>query len=114
MFRNYFKTAVRNLSRNKFFATINVFGLALGMSISLIFVAMLTFIYRYDNFHPNRDRIYRVIAHVQDNQENPSYASAPVGTAQLLKEDFTGIEKVVRIQASLYGKAIYNEKEIPI
>lgn len=31
--KNYFKTATRNLSKNKFFTTLNVFGLALGMSL---------------------------------------------------------------------------------
>ena len=66
MFKNYFNTARRNLSKNMFFTTLNVFGLAVGMSLSLLFVAMVVFVYQYDNFHPNRERIYRVITHVKD------------------------------------------------
>src|SRR4051812_33055547 len=96
MFKNYFKTATRNLAKNKFFTTLNVFGLAVGMSLSLLFVAMVVFVYRFDNFHPNRQRIYRVITHVQDRNGNPSYASAPIGTASLLN-NFSSVEKVVRI-----------------
>ncbi len=101
MFKNYFKTATRNLAKNKFFTSLNIFGLAVGMSLSLLYVAMVVFAYRSDNFHPDRQRIYRVITHVQDRNNNPSFASAPIGTAQLLKNNFSGVEKVVRIHGSL-------------
>ncbi|HEX9958341.1 MAG TPA: ABC transporter permease, partial [Fibrella sp.] len=114
MLKNFFKTAIRNLSKNKFFTILNVIGLALGMSTSLLFVALLVFLSRYDDFHPHKDRIYRVTTQVYDNDENPHYASAPVGLAQKLKEDIAGVEKVVRIHRSLGGEAIYHEKKIPL
>jgi putative ABC transport system permease protein len=114
MFKNYFKTATRNLSKNKFFTTLNVFGLAVGMSLSLLFVAMVVFVYTFDNFHPNNERIYRVITHVQDRNENPSFASAPIGTAQLLKNNFSGVEKVVRIHGSLNHEIGHGERKIPV
>lgn len=56
MFKNYLKTAVRNLARNGFFTALNVFGLALGLSISLLFVAMLSFIFGYDDFQTKGER----------------------------------------------------------
>ncbi|RAW00393.1 ABC transporter permease [Pseudochryseolinea flava] len=114
MFKNYFKTAIRNLSKNKFFATLNVFGLAVGMSLSLLFVAMVVFVFQFDNFHPNRTRIYRVITHVQDRNENPSFASAPIGTAQLLTNNVSGVEKVVRVQGSLAHNVGVGDAKIPV
>lgn len=114
MLKNYFNTAVRNLSKNKFFTTLNVFGLAIGMSLSLFFVAMVVFEYQFDNFHPDRERIYRVISHVQDRNENPSFASAPIGTAQLLKNNFSGVEKVVRIHGSLNHHVGRGDSKIPV
>lgn len=114
MFKNYFKTAVRNLRKNQFFTALNVFCLALGMSISLLFVALLSFLFRYDDFHPNKDRIYRITTHVKDNEENPQYASAPVALVPKLKEEFTGIETVVPIEGSLYGEASYMERRIDL
>lgn len=114
MFKNYFKTATRNLSKNTFFTTLNVFGLALGMSLNLLFVAMIVFIYQFDNFHPNKEHIYRVITHVRDRHENPSLASVPIGAAQLLKDNFAGVEKVVRIHRSLHHDVRYAEIEIPV
>lgn len=114
MFKNYFKTAMRNLSKNTFFTTLNVFGLALGMSLNLLYVAMIVFIHQFDNFHPDKEHIYRVITHVQDRHENPSFASVPIGAAQLLKGNFTGVEKVVRIHRSLPGDVRYGEIKIPV
>lgn len=111
MFRNFFKVAVRNLSRNKFFTILNVIGLALGMTLCLLFIGMLAFLSRFDNFHSEGDRIYRVTSQLFDNQENPKVASAPAGLAQDLQE-FNGVEKVVRIHRSLYGNAVYGDKKI--
>ncbi|MPR37283.1 ABC transporter permease [Salmonirosea aquatica] len=114
MLRNFIKTALRNLAKNRFFTLLNVIGLALGMSVSLLFVALLVFLSRYDDFHPHTDRIHRVTTQVHDREENPHYASAPVGLAQKLRDDIAGVEKVVRIQGSLGGDAVYGEKKIPL
>jgi putative ABC transport system permease protein len=111
MFKTFFKTAVRNLSKNKFFTVLNVIGLALGMSLSLLFIALLFFLNRFDDFHPNKQRIYRVTTQVYDKQDNPRYASSPAALAQNLK-NFAGVEQVVRINGSLYEDAVYGEKKI--
>lgn len=113
MFQSFLKTAIRNLFKNKFFTILNVLGLGLGMSLSLLFIALLAFLSRFDDFHPNGDRIYRVTTQVFDKQENPRLASAPAALAQNLK-DFSGVEKVVRIHRSLYGNAIYGQKKIQL
>ncbi|MGV3539922.1 MAG: ABC transporter permease [Rufibacter sp.] len=112
MLKNFFKTAYRNLSKNKFFTVLNVIGLALGMSLSLLFIALLSFLTRFDDFHPQSHLIYRVITQVHDREENPRHASAPIGLAQQLESTFTGVEKVVKIDRSLYGEAVYGEKKI--
>jgi putative ABC transport system permease protein len=113
MLTNYFKTATRNLAKNKFFTVLNIVSLGLGMSISLLYIAWVTFIFRYDDFHANKENIYRVTTQVNDREQNPHWASVPVGIAAKL-EDFTGIEKVVRIQRSLAGEGMYHEKKISI
>lgn len=114
MFRNYFKTATRSLSKHKFFTTLNVFSLALGMSLTLLYVAMVVFIFQFDNFHANKENIYRVITHVEDQQDNPSFASSPIGTAQLLKDNFTGLEKVVRIHQMRNQPVGYGDAKFPL
>lgn len=113
MLKNYFVIATRNLARHKFFTIINVLGLAIGMSISLLFIAMLSFIQKYDEFHINKDTIYRVISLTDDKKNNYEFASAPAELANKLTT-YSGISKVVRVNSTLGGEAQYEDKEIPL
>jgi putative ABC transport system permease protein len=61
MFRNYFKTAFRNLKRNKAYAFINILGLSLGLASVILILLYIKDEVSYDRFHRDVDRIYRVI-----------------------------------------------------
>ena len=69
MVKNYFKTAWRNLLHNKTFSLINIFGLALGMTCSLVIMLWLNDEMKKDKFHQNNKRLYRVM-------ENQSYSGS--------------------------------------
>lgn len=114
MLQNYFKIALRSLSKQKFFTTINVLGLSIGMSICLLLVAMLSFIFRYDNFHVQGDKIYRVISITDDLQRNLDFASSPAPIGDLLQHDITGVEQVVRINNTLSADVTNEQKTIPL
>jgi hypothetical protein len=60
MIRNYIKTAWRNLVRNKTFSTINILGLALGITCSLLILLWVQDERSMDNFHPNGKQLYQV------------------------------------------------------
>ena len=60
MIRNYLTIAIRNLLRNKVFSFINVFGLALGLSCSMLILLWVQDELTWDRFHPNIDQLYRV------------------------------------------------------
>lgn len=62
MFKNYFKTAWRNLNRNKGFSITNILGLTIGMSASIFIVLWVYDELTYDRFHANYKNIYQVIA----------------------------------------------------
>lgn len=61
MLRNYIKIAWRNMTRNRTFSAINIFGLAIGMAACLLILQYVSFQLSYDQFHPNADNIYRVV-----------------------------------------------------
>ena len=61
MLKNYFKIARRNLINNKGYSTINILGLSLGITCCLILFIIVRFELSFDSFHPNADRIYRVV-----------------------------------------------------
>src|SRR6266700_2290921 len=60
MFKNYLKTAFRNLWRNKAFSLINIMGLALGLACSLLIMLWVNDEYGVDAFHKNGTQLYSV------------------------------------------------------
>jgi len=60
MLKNYFKTAWRNLGKNKVFSFINIAGLAIGMAACLLILQFVNFELSYDQFNKNVSDIYRV------------------------------------------------------
>ena len=66
MIKNYFKTAIRNMMRNKTFSFINILGLGLGIACSLFIYLWVQDERSYDNFHTNSERLYQVIISDKD------------------------------------------------
>jgi putative ABC transport system permease protein len=62
MFRNYLTTAWRNLIRHGLYSFLNVFGLALGMAVSILILLYVAHELSYDRFHSQATRIYRTMA----------------------------------------------------
>ena len=60
MLKNYFKTAIRNLTKNKFYTSINIIGLAVGIATCLLILLYVVDELGYDRYNVNADRIYRV------------------------------------------------------
>src|SRR5215203_2615361 len=99
MFRNYFKTAWRNVLKNKTFSIINVLGLAIGIAAFLLIVNYLRFQYSFDNFNANQQRIYRVPMVITEKGGRPqTFAFTYPALAPAMKKDFPEIEEAVRFR----------------
>jgi putative ABC transport system permease protein len=97
MFRNNFKTALRSLLRNKGFAFLNIFGLALGLCIFLLIVFYVVDELSYDRFNAKSDRIFRVNTDIKSGATASSRAiTAPI-IATALMNNFPEVEKAVRL-----------------
>ncbi|MBG9377560.1 ABC transporter permease [Panacibacter sp. DH6] len=94
MFRNYFKTAVRNLWRNRQFSIINVAGLTLGLAVFLFIMQYVAAEWSANRYNKNYDVLYRVNYH---HKAGPvDYYNAP-GLAPLAKRQIPEIDNYVRI-----------------
>jgi len=91
MFRNYFKTAWRNLLRNKVFSFINIFGLALGMACSLLILLWVQDERKMDAFHHDSDRLYLVYERVFSEGKVETGPWTPGLLARELKRRIPGI-----------------------
>lgn len=92
MIKNYFKTAFRNLWRNKNFTFINIAGLGVGIAVCILIFLIIQFELSFDNFHSKKDRIYRVLTvlNSEDGSHRSSGVPYPLPTA--IKADFSKIK----------------------
>lgn len=95
MFRNFFKTGWRSLVRNKAYTGINILGLALGISACLVIFLIVNHELSYDTFHPDKERIYRIVGSRQFKKEAPqSLGYIPAPLPMRVREQLTGLEEV--------------------
>jgi putative ABC transport system permease protein len=99
MIKNYIKTAIRSLSKNKGFTAINVLGLALGLASCLLIIFYVFDELNYDRYNTKADRVYRVNEDIRFGGNTNSYAVAPAPLASALKNDFPEVEQVVRFRS---------------
>jgi putative ABC transport system permease protein len=98
MIKNYFKVALRAIVRNKLSSFINIFGLALALSCSLMIFLYIKDELSYDRYNANADRIYRVTRDFlsPDGSVNLHLGHVAPPFGPLLKNDFPDFEEVVR------------------
>ena len=97
MFRNYFTTAWRNLSRNATHAFINIAGLSIGLACAMLIFLYLKDEVSFDKFHHNVNNIYRVVSSVTDNGNE--YQNSNTGYLQGVRfqQNVPGIQSFVRV-----------------
>jgi len=92
MIKNYFKTAWRNLLQNKTFSLINIAGLALGMTCSLVIMLWLQDEMKKDKFHQNSKRLYRVMENQLYSGTLSTFDATPGILAENIVKDIPEIQ----------------------
>ena len=116
MLKNYFITALRNLSRQKIYTLINISGLAIGLATCMMIMLYILYELSYDRFFDKYENVCRVAvkATVSGDLLNVAVSSNPMG--EKMTEEFPEIENFTRIlpnnQAVFFtigDKSFYNE-----
>ena len=98
MLKNYFKIAFRNFLRYKGYTSLNILGLAIGISASLLILQYVSHELSYDQFHEHKDNIYRVeYDFYKDGEIMFRCASAFPGVGPSMKNDFPEVEAYTRL-----------------
>lgn len=101
MLKNYILVAVRNILRNKTISFINIFGLAVSMTVCLLLIIIVADQYSYDDFHSDSDKIYRVITDREKQNDGIwSTATAPFPLAANLRVQ-QGVEELALVKTIL-------------
>ncbi len=88
MIKNHLKIAWRNFYKQKFYTGINVFGLALGISCTIMLFLFITFHLSFDRYHAHAKRIFRLVTelHIPDGSIEYDQGS-PYLLGQLIKRN---------------------------
>ncbi len=110
MFKNYLKTALRNLIRNRVYSLINILGLAIGIACFLLIMFYIQFERSYDDFHENSKNIYKLVRvnTLGERVERRVNTGAPL--APLLTQNFPAIKHAVRFTCFQMGLIGYGDK----
>lgn len=92
MIRNYLTLALRNFWKHKAFSTINVLGLAVGISASLVIFLIVQYEFSFDRFHKDGDRIYRVVSNLNFSGTPIENSGVPSPLPFAVAKEIPGLE----------------------
>lgn len=95
MFKNYFLVTLRNLFRNGFYSFINIAGLAIGITCSILILLWVADETSYDKFHPKADRLYQVWVKAYFDGKISSWTSVPLPTYEAFKTADSNIKRML-------------------
>jgi len=96
MLKNYFLSALRHFRKNKNFSLLNTFGLALGMSCSILIFLWIQNEVSYNKFHEHRDRLYQVMDNQTYEGKTYTFTAVPGLLAGALKAEMPEIKYAAR------------------
>ncbi len=97
MFKNYLKVAFRNLWKNKFFSSINIVGLAVGMASAILILLWIQDETSYEGFHEKKDRIYEAWNRAEFSGKLHCWNTTPKVMASAIQRDLPEVEHAVRV-----------------
>lgn len=116
MFKNYLKTAFRNLGKNKLYSGINIIGLTAGLAACLLIGVFISHELSYDKFNKNADRIVRVTMEYKNAETINTTATTGTKVGPQFKRTFPSVEEYTRTFLShgiiKYGEKVFDEQRI--
>ena len=118
MLQNYFKLAVRNILKHKFFSAINILGMSIGIAACLLILLYVVDELSFDRFHANADRIYQVGLQARIGDQDVTTANTCPPMAETLVKEVPGVEAATRISnfwgtpSLKYGDKAFTEEKV--
>jgi putative ABC transport system permease protein len=104
------KFAIRIFLKDKFFSTLNILGLALGIAVSVILLLILQNDLTYDKYHVKHKQIYRLGGHLWATGIDATVARSARELGSILKEEFPEVQDFVR--ANEWGRTLIRYKDL--
>src|SRR5260221_857751 len=113
MIKNYFKTAWRNLRKNKTFSAINIAGLSIGMAACLLILQYVSFELSYDQFNDDAKDIYRVVNDRYQNGKLIQHGTITYSAvSKAMQDDYPQVLNHTRVVPIGSVIITYNDKKL--
>ncbi|NOT76203.1 MAG: FtsX-like permease family protein [Cyclobacteriaceae bacterium] len=110
MLRNYFKVAFRNIVKHKFYAILNIAGLAFGLTACFLIGLYISDELLFDRFHKDYQNIYHVGLHAKIGGQEFQVASSCPPLAGEMSNAIPGVEQAIRIKPKRSIVVKYEDK----
>jgi putative ABC transport system permease protein len=112
MLRNYLKTALRNLWRNRTYGLLNVGGLAVGIACAALIFLWVESEVTFDHYHVKRDRLYQVMNNQTYDGTTYTFGATPGPLGPALKAEVPGIANTARTSWGLTSLFALGDKAV--
>ena len=113
MWRNHIKIAIRQLKNQRTFSFLNIFGLAVGMSVCMLIIMLIKDAHSYDLFHDDSDQIYRIVTTpVRKSGATESYATSPFIVGKTLSEEYPQVDSWIPLVNGFSGEIAFGDSKI--
>ena len=110
MIKNLVLVALRNFKKDKGYSLINILGLTIGITFSLLLLFYVMDELSYDRYHTKNDRIHRIVSYVKEPGNNMKWANTQFPLAPALKKDYPEVEQSARFINA--DRAMYKNGEL--
>ena len=97
MLKNYFKSGLRSLTKNKLSSAINILGLALAVGCCLVVFQFIDFSMHFDNFNHKLDHLFVIERVAEKNGGEQLWGNSPSPMGPMLKAEFPQIKNSTRV-----------------
>jgi len=114
MLRNYFKTTFRTLWKNRAYGTLNIAGLAIGITAAAFIFLWVEDETTYNHNFANRDQLYHIMMNDKSDKGISTTGSTPGPLAEAVKAEIPGIKNAGRLSWPMDELAIVGDKSLKI
>lgn len=115
MLKNYLKITWRNIWKSRSFSALTIGGLSLSMAACMLFIMLIKGAHEFDNFHPEGDRVYRILTDAQrKGGGSERYATSPYVVAEKLSDGYAFVEQWAPFCTALRGEMRQGENMLAL
>lgn len=123
MIKNYFKTSIRTLLKNKGYSFLNIFGLAIGIACAGLIFLWVEDEMSYDQFNAKKDNLFFIRENQKYDTYTATFGSTPGPLAPAMQAEIPGIANTCRMNdqdatlftigdKTMYAGGIYAEASL--